>query len=246
MLSSDNLSPLAPIKNLSPELILEIFSRSGFAAFVKNLEGRYLFINEVGARMLNRKVDQVIGKTDRELFSKSSADLMRSRDLMIMKGGKTVHYEAINTARGITRVFRSTKSPIFDHFQKVVGLLGFSEDITPKEKNSHRRKIEEESKNLRLRLMTNDFKLCLTELTTTVNSPVSTLLAKLETLMGVLSQAEKLSPEIKLAMPKLLLESCIEDGKKLVAETNKKTSFYRDRLPKSKRTKKTRPVLRCV
>ena len=38
------------------------------AAFVKDLQGRYMVINTAGARLLGKSVEEVIGKDDKDLF----------------------------------------------------------------------------------------------------------------------------------------------------------------------------------
>ena len=129
--SSDELQ-----KNLS--LLQGITEGTTDAVFVKDLEGRYLMINTAGARFLGRKVEEVIGKTDSELFMREVGRAIWERDSKVLEGGETKTYEEFGTAAGVTRLYLATKGPLRDPGGKVVGLLGICRDIT------ERKRVQEE------------------------------------------------------------------------------------------------------
>ncbi len=100
------------------------------AVFVKDLEGRYLTINEAGARLVGKTVGEILGKDDRELFSADTARQIMDADRKTMAAGRTLTYEETATAAGVTRVYLSTKGPYRDNEGNVIGLIGISRDIT--------------------------------------------------------------------------------------------------------------------
>jgi two-component system, cell cycle sensor histidine kinase and response regulator CckA len=106
--------------------------------FVKDVQGRYVMINTPGARMISSTVPDVIGKPDEELFPPETARIIRSTDALIIQTGKPQTYEFTTTLAGASHTFLSTKSPYFDPQGKIIGLIGFSLDITD------RRKLEEQ------------------------------------------------------------------------------------------------------
>jgi PAS domain S-box-containing protein len=113
-------------------LLSAIMEGTTDAVFVKDEQGRYLVINSAGAGFLEKSVEEVIGKDDRELFSPETAHLNRELDCRIMLSGKTQTIEELDyvTASGVTRTFLATKGPYRDAQGKVIGVIGVSRDIT--------------------------------------------------------------------------------------------------------------------
>jgi PAS domain S-box-containing protein len=96
------------------------------AVFVKDGAGRYLLINESGARALGRPVEEVVGRDDTELMpAELAADIM-ARDRQVMESGETVTGEE----RVGERVFLSTKAAYRDERGELLGLIGIAHDVT--------------------------------------------------------------------------------------------------------------------
>ncbi|MBI4850255.1 MAG: PAS domain S-box protein [Acidobacteria bacterium] len=104
------------------------------AIFIKDLRGKYLLINSAGARFLGRKVEDVIGKDDSELFSLDTAEEIMAGDRRVMISNQTHSYEDIGTAAGFTRTYLSIKTPYHDSDGNVIGLIGISRDITERKR----------------------------------------------------------------------------------------------------------------
>jgi len=111
-------------------LLQAVVDGSNDAIFVKDLEGRYVLINPVGAVLLGREVSEVLGKRDVDLFSMESARDIVDRDQAILAEGKARTYEVESTAAGITHTWLSTKMPLRLREGQVVGLVGVSRDVT--------------------------------------------------------------------------------------------------------------------
>jgi PAS domain S-box-containing protein len=118
------------------------------AVFVKDLRGRYLMMNTAGARFLGRSVQEIIGKTDVELFLPAVGRTIMERDRKVIEGGETKTYEEFGTAAGATRLYLATKGPFRDPGGKVIGLLGICRDITD------RKRAEEEIRQSQQKLST--------------------------------------------------------------------------------------------
>jgi phosphoserine phosphatase RsbU/P len=118
------------------------------AVFTKDLQGRYLLINEAGARFLGRTGDEILGKTDLELFPPEIAAATTARDRQVLAAGHPLTYEEVDRTPDGTRVWLSTKGPLKDANGNVCGLFGVARDIT-----RYQRVEEEQSLNVeRLRL----------------------------------------------------------------------------------------------
>jgi diguanylate cyclase (GGDEF)-like protein/PAS domain S-box-containing protein len=119
------------------------------ALWVKNSDGRYRLVNGPGARMMGRTVDDVLGRTDRELFTPESADAIRARDLAVLTSGVPRTEEAVSTASdGGTSAYLTTRAPLTDGAGVVVGVIGVSRDITERARGEAAVRASEE----RLRL----------------------------------------------------------------------------------------------
>ena len=119
-------------KNLS--LLQGITEGTTDSVFVKDLAGRYLMINSAGARLLGRRIEEVLGKTDTELFVPEVGQAIMERDRKVLEARETQTYEEFGTAAGVTRLYLSTKGPYRDPNGQVIGLLGICRDITSRKR----------------------------------------------------------------------------------------------------------------
>ena len=100
------------------------------AVFVKDLSSRYLMINSAGARILGRRVQEIVGKDDTELFPSGVARQIMARDRRVIESGQTRTYEESGITGGPERVHLATLGPYRDASGGIIGLLGISRDIT--------------------------------------------------------------------------------------------------------------------
>ena len=78
---------------------LEVFNEMPFFFWVKDEEGRYLWVNRTLAEMAQQAI---VGKTDREMGWSADADGLRADDKKVLETGKTlyVHEDAHVPSRG--------------------------------------------------------------------------------------------------------------------------------------------------
>jgi len=116
------------------------------AVFVKDREGRYVMVNPAAARNVGLTIEQVIGRTDIEVFTLETGSRIMERDREIVADGEWITYEEIGTAAGVSRTFLTTKGPYRDAHGSVIGVLGIARDIT------ERKRSEEEFRQSQRRL----------------------------------------------------------------------------------------------
>ena len=122
----------------SNELLHSIVEGTSEAVYLKDLEGRYLLMNSAGARSIGKTVEEVLGKTDRELFPPATLEVIRQSDQQVLTHGKPqTAQEVILTGAG-SRTFLSTKNALRDAEGRITGVLGVSMDIT------ERRRLEDQ------------------------------------------------------------------------------------------------------
>jgi len=100
------------------------------AIYVKDLAGKYLLINDAGAKAVGRPITQILGRDDTEIFPPETALAIMQRDQEILASGSNQTYEERAVIHNETRVYLSTKGPYRDQSGNTVGLIGLSLDIT--------------------------------------------------------------------------------------------------------------------
>ena len=100
--------------------------------YFKDTKGRLILVNQAHARGLGLKPEQVVGKTDLEIFGKKRAASMTKDDQYVLRTGKPIIDKIERSTRpdGVDNYVSTTKIPRFDHQGKVIGLAGITRDVT--------------------------------------------------------------------------------------------------------------------
>lgn len=100
------------------------------AVFIKNLQGRYVFVNETCERVFRRKLDQWVGRTDADLWSKSLANKFRQIDQQIISEKRAIETtESVHNDDG-TQHWLTTRFPILDEKGEPTMIGGAAINIT--------------------------------------------------------------------------------------------------------------------
>ena len=121
----------------SQNLLTTIMDNCPAIVFLKDREGRYLYVNSGFEVMAHLPPERVLGKTDFELFPHEQAAVFRANDLKVLETGSASAYEesAIHDDGPHTSVVY--KFPLFDAGGKIYASGGIVTDIT------ERKRIEE-------------------------------------------------------------------------------------------------------
>jgi PAS domain S-box-containing protein len=112
------------------ELLTAVLAATDNIVYAKDREGRYLLMNEAGARLLGRSVAQIIGRTDEELLDRQTAAAWRENDLQVLDAGTTLRIQESAEFADGPRTYLSTKTPLHGEDGALAGLVGVSVDIT--------------------------------------------------------------------------------------------------------------------
>lgn len=116
--------------------------------YVKDQNLRYLLVNRHALEVFGFEEDEVIGKTDEELFPAPYAITSRASDLKVLKEGLTVKEELVANLRRGDRDFYTIKTPLKTVHGKIYALCGIAMDISKqkaaqRQLNSYLEKLED-------------------------------------------------------------------------------------------------------
>lgn len=118
----------------SQDLLRGIVDNSRALIYVKDLEGRFLLVNRHLAEVLGIDRENLLGKTDFDLFPSEQAGAYRTVDLRVLTGGIPVEAEEFAPGVDGLRTYLSVKAPLFDPDGKTYALCGISTDITERKR----------------------------------------------------------------------------------------------------------------
>ena len=134
--------------NQSQKMLQDIINGFPSPIFVKDIEGRFLTVNNKLEELLGVKNEELKGKTDYDIITKELADYYRINDQKVLEEGKTITFEEEADLIDGHHTFIANKFPIYDNNGKPYGIGSVSTDITELKKTEENLKESEE----RLRL----------------------------------------------------------------------------------------------
>jgi len=114
----------------SHALLHAILTNTSDAIFVKDLHGRYLAINAVGAAALHRTPDEVIGHVIDDFVDARVARELSEVEAEVLRTGRTIQHEDLMIVDGVRRWFLSSRGIWRDAGGVVGGIIGMATNIT--------------------------------------------------------------------------------------------------------------------
>ncbi|MGA2500690.1 MAG: PAS domain-containing protein, partial [Tepidisphaeraceae bacterium] len=105
-------------------------------AWLKDVEGRYLAVNDAWCRFVGRERARVIGTTDNEWRPAELATRLRDEDRSVISSKLQCRYEqSMVHADGSLMCIDTFKAPVFNAQGEVVGTAGIGRDITARKQS---------------------------------------------------------------------------------------------------------------
>jgi len=99
--------------------------------WLKDAESRFLAVNRAFVASCGRQgAEEVVGKTDLDIWPRELAEAYRADDARVMEAGRSVVVEEPIADKGDTRWFETFKTPVADKQGEVIGTTGYARDIT--------------------------------------------------------------------------------------------------------------------
>jgi PAS domain S-box-containing protein len=118
----------------SEERFAAFMNNSPAVAWMKDEQGRHLYINATFTRIFQRSQEETLGKTAFELFPEAVARQLRANDEQVMASGSVLEtYEHVPTPDGVMREWLVYKFPFQDASGKAL-VGGIAIDVTDRRK----------------------------------------------------------------------------------------------------------------
>ncbi|HIK08539.1 MAG TPA: PAS domain S-box protein [Trichormus sp. M33_DOE_039] len=115
----------------SNTLLRSILESTPDIIVVKDNEGRHVALNSYLVSFFGKPMEEIIGKTDYELFPPDMADRIVAKDTQIINTGIAETFEEdVSNYRDICGTFLTTKSPWRDVQGNILGLIAISRNIS--------------------------------------------------------------------------------------------------------------------
>jgi two-component system cell cycle sensor histidine kinase/response regulator CckA len=113
------------------DILQAVIEATPDAIFVKDLEGRYVLVNEAFARFAGKAQTDIVGKNDFELYPAADARAFVAADQQVIATGRHQAFEGVATGQdGQPQTYLVSKGPYRDRDGRVLGVYGISHDIT--------------------------------------------------------------------------------------------------------------------
>ena len=114
----------------SRDLLQAVTDNTTAVIYVKDLEGRYLMVNRRYLEVFRLEREEIIGKTDYDVFPRHMAEAFRGMDRRVAAGGEALVEEEVAPHADGLHPYVSVKSPLRDRQGQVCGVFGISTDVT--------------------------------------------------------------------------------------------------------------------
>lgn len=114
------------------QLLSQIINHLPHQVYVKDSQGKFLLVNEAMARIYGKKTEDLVGKSDFDLFPKMQAEKLWNQEKSVLKENKPlfVPEDPYMGKDGKLKFVETTKLPFFLVEKNELGLLGINIDIT--------------------------------------------------------------------------------------------------------------------
>ncbi len=127
----------------SEELFRTIFNTAIDSIFIKDTSLRYVKVNSAMEKLFGKKSEDLLYKTDIDLFGEEVGKHIIESDRQVIKG-KIIEEFPTKPIDGVNHSFHTIKIPLKDMKGKIVGHFGIARDITDLKKAEKKLKESEE------------------------------------------------------------------------------------------------------
>jgi len=122
--------------------LVALIDNTSAVIYMRDLDGRYALVNREYERLFGVRRENIVGRTDHDLFPPEIADDFRANDLAAVARGSPVSMEEVAPGDDGPHTYITVKFPLLDDEGRPYAVCGISTDITK------RKRAEEEVRRL--------------------------------------------------------------------------------------------------
>lgn len=115
-------------------LLQAMSDRTPAVTYVKDLQGKYLFVNQSFLDLFHVTQEQILGHTDVDLFGAEIAERFMAMDRRVVQANVALTDEEVVPFDTGDRTYLSVKCPLWDETGKPYAVFGVSTDITDRKR----------------------------------------------------------------------------------------------------------------
>jgi PAS domain S-box-containing protein len=123
----------------------QILNNATAVIYVKDTEGRILFVNKQWERLFHVPQADAVGKTEREMLPKAIAQAFRRNDLLVLERNEPMEFEETAPLDDGVHTYISIKFPLYDATGTAYAVCGISTDITERKRSDEAVRVSEAS-----------------------------------------------------------------------------------------------------
>lgn len=165
--------------------LADIINNSASVIMVKSIDGMYQLVNEKWSQVFGYSQNEVIGKSDDELFPIHIAKQLQKEHQLVLSKGDTHEHEIITEKNNIVQYYLCTSFPVKETLGRITGVCSVGIDMTDR-KQAYEEKLtrtraeaESQAKSIFLKNISRDIRLPLNTIigvTQSIKLPDTTLL----------------------------------------------------------------------
>jgi PAS domain S-box-containing protein len=123
--------------NIKENPLITVLNEVGAYVYMKDLNGKYTYANNLVLKLFNTSLDDLFGKDDSYFFNLALANEILENDKKVFNG-EILEVEEKNVIKETneTKYYIAVKKPLYDSNGRIYGMFGISTDIT------HLKKLE--------------------------------------------------------------------------------------------------------
>jgi PAS domain S-box-containing protein len=119
---------------VGPDQLLALLDNTTAVIYMRNVDGRYMLVNAEYERLFGIRREDILGRTDHEIFPAHIADEFRANDIQAIAGRGPIQVEETAPADDGIHTYVTVKFPLLDLAGEPYAICGISTDITARKK----------------------------------------------------------------------------------------------------------------
>lgn len=120
--------------HVGPRQLLALLDNTSAVIYMRTADGRYMLVNGEYERLFGLRREDIIGRTDHEIFPARLADEFRANDLHAISAGAPIQVEETAPGEDGPHTYVTVKFPLFDAGGHPYAICGISTDITDRKR----------------------------------------------------------------------------------------------------------------